>query len=154
MTDQIVLWIDDEIEILEAHKRFLVMKGYSLKTFTNGFDAIEYLYENQVDLVLLDESMPGMSGLETLSKIKDIYPRLPIVLVTKNETETLMDEAIGSQINDYLIKPVSPSQVLLVLKKLLDNKRLIAEKTTSAYQQQFRTLLNTVNDNPNHRNAQ
>ena len=146
-----ILWVDDEIEVLEPHKRFLEMKGYALKTFTNGFDALEYLASNQTDIVLLDESMPGLSGLQTLSKIKEVYSWLPIVLVTKNETESLMDEAIGSQISDYLIKPVSPSQVLLVLKKLLDNKRLVAEKTTSAYQQQFRTLLNSVDVDPNHK---
>ncbi len=146
-----ILWVDDEIEVLEPHKRFLEMKGYALKTFTNGFDALEYLASNQADLVLLDESMPGLSGLQTLSKIKEVHAWLPIVLVTKNETESLMDEAIGSQISDFLIKPVSPSQVLLVLKKLLENRRLVAEKTTSSYQQQFRTLLNAVDDNPNHK---
>lgn len=139
-----VIWVDDEIEILEAHKRFLEMKGYALLTFTNGFDAITYLQEHQIDLMLIDESMPGMSGLETVAKVKKIYPHLPIVLVTKNETESLMDEAIGSQISDYLIKPVNPNQVLLALKKLLDNKRLVAEKTTAAYQVQFRATLNAL----------
>jgi len=136
-----VMWVDDEIEILEAHKRFLEMKGYSLVTFTNGFDAVEYLQQSQIDLLLIDESMPGMSGLETVARVKKIHTHLPIVLVTKNETESLMDEAIGSQISDYLIKPVNPNQVLLALKKLLDNKRLVAEKTTASYQMQFRTML-------------
>jgi DNA-binding response OmpR family regulator len=120
-----VMWVDDEIEILEAHKRFLEMKGYALITFTNGFDAVEFLKEHDIDLMLIDESMPGMSGLETVSRVKKIHTHLPIVLVTKNDTESLMDEAIGSQISDYLIKPVNPNQVLLALKKLLDNKRLV-----------------------------
>lgn len=146
-----VIWVDDEIEILEAHKRFLEMKGYALVTFTNGFDAIVYLQQHQIDLMLIDESMPGMSGLETVSRVKKIYPHLPIVLVTKNDTESLMDEAIGSQISDYLIKPVNPNQVLLALKKLLDNKRLVAEKTTAAYQMQFRTMLNGLEGDQDYR---
>lgn len=146
-----VIWVDDEIEILEAHKRFLEMKGYDMVTFTNGFDAITYLQKNQIDLMLIDESMPGMSGLETVSRVKKIYPHLPIVLVTKNDTESLMDEAIGSEISDYLIKPVNPNQVLLALKKILDNKRLVAEKTTASYQMQFRTLLNGLEGDPDYR---
>ena len=144
-----VLWVDDEIEILEAHKLFLEMKGYEIIAMTNGFDAMYYLESNLVDCILLDESMPGMSGLETLQRIKRMYPHLPVVLVTKNETESLMEEAIGSQINDYLIKPVHPNQVLLTLKKNLDNKRLVAEKVTSDYQQQFRTMFDSLEDNPN-----
>lgn len=151
MTLAKVLWVDDEIEILEAHKRFLEMKGYSLVLFTNGFDAVDYLKDNDTDLMLIDESMPGMSGLETVSRVKKIHPHLPIVLVTKNDTESLMEEAIGSQISDYLIKPVNPNQVLLALKKLLDNKRLVAEKTTATYQQQFRTMLHGLDGEPDYR---
>lgn len=146
-----VMWVDDEIEILEAHKRFLEMKGYVLYTFTNGFDAVEFLRHHDIDLLLIDESMPGMSGLETVSRVKKIHPHLPIVLVTKNDTESLMDEAIGSQISDYLIKPVNPNQVLLALKKLLDNKRLVAEKTTASYQRQFRTMLDSLEGEPGYR---
>ncbi len=149
MTLAKVIWVDDEIEILEAHKRFLEMKGYVVITFTNGFDAIGYLQQDQIDLMLIDESMPGISGLEIVSRVKKIYPHLPIVLVTKNDTESLMDEAIGSQISDYLIKPVNPNQVLLALKKLLDNKRLVAEKTTAAYQMQFRTMLDGLDGEQN-----
>lgn len=145
-----VMWVDDEIDILEAHKIFLEMKGYKVITFSNGYDAVDYLVENPTDIVLLDESMPGMSGLETLSRVKEIHPHLPIVLVTKNETETLMEEAIGAQIADYLIKPVNPSQVLLCLKKLLDNKRLVAEKTTADYYQQFRSMLDGLEGEPDH----
>ena len=150
MSTAFIIWVDDEIESLEAHRRFLEQKGYVLKTFTNGFDALEFIKLNPADLVLLDESMPGMSGLETLSGIKAMYPRLPIVLVTKNETESLMDEAIGSQISDYVIKPVSPSQILLVLKKLLDNKRLVSEKTSQRYQEQFRLLFDGAENATDH----
>ncbi len=151
MSTAFIIWVDDEMESLEAHRRFLEQKGYALKTFTNGYDALEFIVTNPPDLVLLDESMPGMSGLETLSGIKALYPRLPIVLVTKNETETLMDEAIGSQISDYIIKPVSPSQILLVLKKILENKRLVSEKTTQLYQEQFRLLFDSVNNEADHK---
>ena len=144
-----ILWVDDEIESLQSQKIFLQNKGYDVQTFTNGFDAIDYVKENFVDVVLLDETMPGITGLETLSKIKEVNAQIPVVLITKNETENLMDEAIGSQITDYLIKPVNPNQVLLSLKKIIDNRRLVAEKTTTAYQQQFRNLFMALNSNPN-----
>src|ERR1043166_104020 len=143
-----ILWVDDEIESLQSQKLFLEGKGYEVQTLTNGFDAIDYVKENLVDVVLIDESMPGITGLETLAKIKEVNGSLPVVLITKNETENLMDEAIGSQISDYLIKPVNPNQVWLSLKKILDNKRLGAEKTTTAYQQQFRHLFMALNNNP------
>src|SRR3982750_1788902 len=145
-----ILWIDDEIESLQSQKLFLEDKGYEVQTFTNGFDAIDYVKENPVDVVLIDESMPGITGLETLAKIKELNQSLPIVLITKNETENLMDEAIGSQISDYLIKPVNPNQVWLSLKKIIDNKRLVGEKTTTAYQQQFRNLFMALNSNPDY----
>ncbi|MFZ9661154.1 MAG: response regulator [Chitinophagaceae bacterium] len=145
-----ILWVDDEIESLNSQKIFLESKGYDVKTLTNGFDAIDYVKANMVDVVLLDETMPGISGIETLSKIKEVNQQLPIVMITKNETENLMDEAIGSQISDYLIKPVNPNQVLLSLKKIIDNKRLVAEKTVNAYQQQFRELFMALNSNPNY----
>jgi len=114
-----IVWVDDEIESLQSQKIFLENKGYAISTFASGFDAIEFVKENNVDVVLLDESMPGITGLQTLSKIKEINNHLPVVMITKNETETLMEEAIGSQITDYLLKPVNPNQVLLCLKKLL-----------------------------------
>src|SRR6201991_2781932 len=145
-----ILWVDDEIESLQSQKMFLEGKGYEVQTFTNGFDAIDYVKENLVDVVLLDETMPGITGLETLAKIKEANQSLPVVLITKNETENLMDDAIGSQITDYLIKPVNPNQVLLSLKKIIDNRRLVAEKTTTAYQQQFRHLFMALNSNPDH----
>ncbi|HEY8399340.1 MAG TPA: bifunctional response regulator/alkaline phosphatase family protein [Flavihumibacter sp.] len=145
-----ILWVDDEMESLQSQKLFLENKGYAVHTLANGFDAVEYVKEHPVDIVLLDETMPGITGLETLAKIKEIHHHLPVVLITKNETENLMDDAIGSQISDYLIKPVNPNQVLLSLKKILDNKRLVAEKTTSAYQQQFRNLFMALNSNPDY----
>ena len=145
-----ILWVDDEIESLQSQKLFLEHKGYEVHVLTNGFDAIDFIKEQEVDLVLMDESMPGLTGLETLAKIKEINSALPVVLITKNETENLMDDAIGSQISDYLIKPVNPNQVLLSIKKIFDNKRLVSEKTTAAYQQQFRHLFTALNSNPNY----
>lgn len=145
-----ILWVDDEMESLQSQKLFLETKGYVVHTLTNGFDAIDFVKANPVDLVLMDETMPGMTGLETLAQIKEISQLIPVVLITKNETENLMDDAIGSQISDYLIKPVNPNQVLLSLKKILDNKRLVAEKTTFAYQQQFRNLFMALNSNPDY----
>lgn len=145
-----ILWVDDEMEGLKSQIIFLENKGYEVTPISNGFDAIDYVKSNQVDVVLLDESMPGITGLETLQKIKEIKNNVPIVLITKNETENLMNEAIGSQITDYLIKPVNPNQVWLSLKKIIDNRRLVAERTTSAYQQQFRDLFMALNDNPDY----
>jgi CheY-like chemotaxis protein len=145
-----ILWVDDEIDSLNSQIMFLENKGYEITTKTNGFDAVEYVKDNIVDVVLMDESMPGITGLQTLQQIKEINSTIPVVLITKNEAENIMDEAIGSQISDYLIKPVNPNQVWLSLKKLIDNKRLVAEKTTSAYQQEFRSLFMALNDNPNY----
>ena len=123
-----ILWIDDEMESLKSQIMFLENKGYEIKPLSNGYDAVDFVKDNFVDVVLLDESMPGITGLETLQKIKEVNRQVPIVLITKNETENLMDEAIGSQITDYLIKPVNPNQVWLSLKKIIDNRRLVAEK--------------------------
>ncbi|MCA0380680.1 MAG: PglZ domain-containing protein [Bacteroidetes bacterium] len=143
-----ILWVDDEIDSLKSQLLFLQNKGYEVACLTNGFDAIDYVKEHPLDVVLLDESMPGISGLETLAKIKAIKSNLPVVMITKNEAENVMEDAIGSQISDYLIKPVNPSQVLLSLKKILDNKRLVSEKTTTSYQQEFRNLFMELNSNP------
>ncbi len=145
-----ILWVDDEIDTLNSQILFLENKGYEVHTKTNGFDAVEYVKGNAVDVVLMDESMPGITGLQTLQQIKEVNSNLPVVLITKNEAENIMDEAIGSQISDYLIKPVNPNQVLLSLKKLIDNKRLVAEKTTSAYQQEFRSLFMALNSSPDY----
>ncbi|MBX5437991.1 MAG: response regulator [Thermoflavifilum sp.] len=146
-----ILWIDDEIDSLRSQILFLENKGYAVQSVTNGFDALEFLKEHPIDVILLDETMPGMTGLETLSRLKESYPHIPVVMVTKNEAEHLMDEAIGAQISDYLIKPVNPNQVLLALKKIIDNKRLVAEKTTFAYQQAFRELFLALSSQPDHR---
>src|ERR1700761_7559980 len=145
-----ILWVDDEIESLHSQILFLENKGYEVKALTNGFDAIDFVRENPIDVVLLDETMPGITGLETIAKIKENNQQTPIVLITKNETENLMEEGIGSQISDSLIKPVNPNQVLLSLKKILDNKRLVSERTTTAYQQQFRNLFMALNSNPDY----
>ncbi len=144
-----ILWADDEIEFLKPHILFLEEKGYTVFPVTNGTDALDAFKAQHFDLVFLDENMPGLTGLETLSEIKALNSDVPVVLITKNEEEYLMEDAIGSKIADYLIKPVNPKQILLTIKKLVDNKRLVSEKTTSAYQQEFRTLGMTLNDNLN-----
>ncbi|HNG05278.1 MAG TPA: bifunctional response regulator/alkaline phosphatase family protein [Saprospiraceae bacterium] len=147
-----ILWADDEIDLLKPQQKFLEQKGYEVITVTNGHDAIEECNEQRdFDIVFLDESMPGLSGLETLSRIKEVFAHLPVVMITKNEAETIMDEAIGSQITDYLIKPVNPNQILLTLKKIIDNKRLVHTKTSSDYQQEFRQIFMEINSGLNFR---
>jgi len=144
-----ILWVDDEIDLLKPHILFLEGKNYDVITCPSGQEALELLPENKVDIVFLDENMPGISGLETLNEIKLIDSSIPIVMITKNEEESIMEEAIGSKIADYLIKPVNPNQILLSLKKNLDHSRLISETTTSNYQQEFRKIamdLSMVND--------
>lgn len=150
MQEAKILWADDEIDLLKPHIMLLNEKGYQVKTVTNGNDAVDAFKKNNFDLVFLDENMPGLTGLETLSLLKNLSPGTPMVLVTKNEEEHLMEEAIGSKIDDYLIKPVNPKQILLTIKKLTENKRLVSEKTTMAYQQDFRTLGMTLNDDLGH----
>lgn len=140
MTNIRILWVDDEIDLLKPHILFLESKNYTVSTCTNGADAIDMVEEERYDIVFLDENMPGISGLDTLSAIKQKQANLPIVMITKSEEEYIMEEAIGSKIADYLIKPVNPNQILLSLKKNLDNSRLVSEKTTSNYQQEFRKI--------------
>ena len=135
-----ILWVDDEIQLLKPHMLFLEKKNYEVTPCTNGADAVESVSEEQFDIVFLDENMPGLSGLETLAQIKEKLPNLPVIMITKSEEEYIMEEAIGSKIADYLIKPVNPNQILLSLKKNLDNSRLVSEKTTSNYQQEFRKI--------------
>ncbi len=147
--EKTILWADDEMDLLKAHLHFLKEKGYHVITATNGSDALDIIKTQDVDLVLLDENMPGFSGLETLTKIKQIKPDLPVVMTTKSEEESIMEDAIGSKISDYLLKPVNPKQILLSIKKNLDNKRLISEKTTTNYQQEFRQLGMTLGENLN-----
>jgi CheY-like chemotaxis protein len=150
MQEAKILWADDEIDLLKPHIMLLEEKGYQVRTVTNGNDAVDAFKKDNFDLVFLDENMPGLTGLETLSLLKTFSPNTPMVLVTKNEEEHLMEEAIGSKIDDYLIKPVNPKQILLTIKKLTENKRLVSEKTTMAYQQDFRTLGMTLNDDLGH----
>ncbi len=146
-----ILWADDEIDLLKPQLMFLEKKGYDVVTVTNGYDALEECEEDRdIDVVFLDESMPGITGLETLAKIKTTNPLLPVVMITKNEAENVMEEALGSQIADYLIKPVNPNQILLTLKKIIDNKRLVREKTSSDYQQQFREIFMQINSGLNY----
>ena len=135
-----ILWVDDEIDLLKPHIIFLEQKNYKVTTCTNGTDAIELISDTNFDIVFLDENMPGLTGLETLLEIKQKSANLPVVMITKSEEEYIMEEAIGSKIADYLIKPVNPNQILLSLKKNLDHSRLISEKTTSNYQQEFRKI--------------
>ncbi|WP_224482752.1 bifunctional response regulator/alkaline phosphatase family protein [Robertkochia aurantiaca] len=135
-----ILWVDDEIDLLKPHILFLEKKQYAVDTCKSGTEAIEAVDDKNYDIVFLDENMPGISGLEALSEIKTKKPNLPVVMITKSEEEYIMEEAIGSKIADYLIKPVNPHQILLSLKKNLDHSRLISEKTTSSYQQEFRKI--------------
>jgi len=135
-----ILWADDEIDLLKPHILFLEKKGYQMSPVNSGSDAIEKCENEHFDVVFLDENMPGMSGLETLNKIKSMYPNLPVVMITKNEEEQIMEEAIGAKIADYLIKPLNPSQILLSVKKILENRRLVTEKTNLTYQQEFRNI--------------
>ena len=141
-----LLWADDEIELLNAHIIFLQGKGYEVTKVTNGPDAIEACSEEAFDLILLDENMPGLTGLETLAKIKQMHPTTPVVMVTKSEEEDIMEQAIGSKIADYLIKPVNPNQILLTLKKNIHSKEIVAEKANSAYQQNFGKLSMQISD--------
>ncbi len=145
-----ILWADDEIDLLKPHIMFLDKKGYDVTPVNSGSDAIEKCQSNPYDLVFLDENMPGMTGLETLSRIKDIKPGLPVVMITKSEEEHIMEEAIASKIADYLIKPLNPNQILLSIKKILENKRLVTEKTNLDYQQEFQKISMAVNDYLDH----
>ena len=146
MNNGILLWVDDEIELLKPYIIFLENKGYKVLEATNGQDALDICQNNDVDLILLDENMPGLTGLETLSLIKEMNAALPVVMVTKSEEENIMDQAIGSKIADYLIKPVNPSQILLTLKKHLHKREIESEVTNINYQQNFSKLGMQIND--------
>lgn len=141
-----ILWADDEMELLKAHLLFLEEKGYEVVGVSNGYDALDALQREQFDVVFLDEHMPGLTGLELIPKIREKHPFIPVVMITKSEEENIMEEAIGSQIADYLIKPVKANQILLCLKRLIDNKRLVSEKTTSNYRQEFQAMLAELNN--------
>jgi DNA-binding response OmpR family regulator len=141
-----ILWVDDEIELLKPHILFLEKKNYVVTSCKSGIEAIELSTENKFDIVFLDENMPGLSGLDTLSALKEINSTLPVVMITKSEEEYIMEDAIGNKIADYLIKPVNPHQILLSLKKNLDHNRLVSEKTSSNYLQEFRKISMELNE--------
>jgi len=145
-----ILWADDEIDLLKPHIIFLENKGYQITPVNNGSEAVDLCKEQKFDVVFLDENMPGMTGLEALSLIKSNNPNTPVVMITKSEEEYIMEEAIGSKIADYLIKPLNPNQILLSVKKILDNKRLVTEKTNQSYQQDFRNISMAFGDNMDH----
>ncbi|MFA5575121.1 MAG: bifunctional response regulator/alkaline phosphatase family protein [Brumimicrobium sp.] len=144
-----ILWADDEIDLLKPHIIFLNQKGYIVESVKSGSEAIEKCLENDYDIIFLDENMPGISGLDALSQIKEIKPLIPIVMITKSEEESIMEEAIGGKIADYLIKPVNPNQILLSLKKNLDQSKLVSEKVNTDYQREFRKIGMELNDRLN-----
>ena len=141
-----VLWVDDEISFLKPHIIFLEKKNYKIRPCQSGSEALEIFKSEDFDIVFLDENMPGLSGLETLAGLKEVKSNIPVVMITKSEEEYIMEEAIGSKIADYLIKPVNPNQILLSLKKNLDHSRLVAEKISSNYLQEFRKIAMEMND--------
>ena len=141
-----ILWTDDEIDILKPHIIFLEHKGFEVTTSTNGTDTIELVNKEQFDIIFLDEMMPGLSGLETLDKIKKIIPDTPVVMITKSEEENIMDDAIGGKISDYLIKPINPNQILLIIKKNINTQQLVSKKTISTYQSVFAMISSEINN--------
>ncbi len=145
MSKERILWADDEIDLLKPHILFLENKGYEVETVTNGRDAIDMLSNQIFNLIILDENMPGISGLEALQRIKILQPNVPVIMITKSEEEDIMNQAIGSEIADYLIKPVNPMQILLSIKKNLHSEALIAEKVTGDYQQEFMRISQMIN---------
>ena len=140
-----ILWADDEIDLLKPHIMFLKAKGYDVDTVSNGRDALDALEHANYSLILLDENMPGISGLETLDIINERHPELPVVMITKSEEENIMDQAIGNRIADYLIKPVNPNQILLSIKKNLHSREIVTVQTSSDYQQEFNELSRQIN---------
>jgi len=144
-----ILWADDEIELLKPHILYLEGKGHNVTPAKSGDETLDLLENNQYDLIFLDENMPGLSGIETLTLINEKYITTPVIMITKSEEESIMEEAIGSKISDYLIKPVNPSQILLAIKKNIDASRLVEEKTTSNYQQEFRKISMSLSSNLN-----
>ena len=146
MSSHTILWADDEIDLLKPHILFLKNKGYDIVTVNNGRDALEMVENNHFDLIILDENMPGLTGLETLSRIKQSAPHVPVIMITKSEEENIMNQAIGNKIADYLIKPVNPHQILLSIKKNLHSEQLVSEQATSDYRQEFGRITSLIND--------
>lgn len=141
----VILWADDEIELLKPHIMFLKAKGYEMVTANSGTDALAIMGERHIDVVILDENMPGLSGLDVLNRIKQTAPHTPVIMITKNEEEDIMDQAIGGKIADYLIKPVNPNQILIAIKKVLDSGRLVAARTSTGYREEFMNLTRLIN---------
>ncbi len=150
MTKAKVLWVDDEIDLLKIQILYLEEKGHTVFTANNGYDAIETVKENNFDIIFLDENMPGISGLDVLTEVKRLKPSIPVVMVTKNEEEDIMDDAVGSKIDDYLIKPVNPKQIILSIKKNVEHKQLISEKTSQRYRTEFSELSMRINQAGNY----
>lgn len=142
-----ILWVDDEIDLLKSHIRFLNSRGFDVEPVSNGNDAVKMVSQENFDLVLLDEMMAGKDGLTTLEEIKEILPGLPVVMITKNEAESLMEQAIGKKITDYLTKPVNPSQILMVCKKILEQQRIASELASKSYMEEFREISNLLYQN-------
>lgn len=140
-----ILWADDEIDLLKPHLMFLRSKGYNMVTATSGADALELVKSTPFDLVILDENMPGITGLETLSRIKVTNPELPVIMITKSEEENIMDQAVGNKIADYLIKPVNPNQILIAIKKILHSDSLVSQRATTDYRQEFTQIASQIN---------
>lgn len=145
MNSELILWADDEIDLLKPHIMFLKQKGYNVDTVSNGRDALDKVETTNYDLIILDENMPGISGLETLSQIKQKLPSVPVIMITKSEEENIMNQAIGNKIADYLIKPVNPNQILLSIKKNLHSSQLVSEKATIDYQHEFQKISMLIN---------
>lgn len=146
MSKQKILWVDDEIELLKSHVKFLEGKGYEVAEATNGEDAVRLVNDQQFDVMLLDESMPGMGGLETLNEIKEIAPNLQVIMITKNEEERLMEDAIGMKIDDYLLKPVNPMQIYSACKRLLDSHKLQEDRFSQDYVREFTNMQSLIDD--------
>ena len=146
MSSHTILWADDEIDLLKPHIMFLKNKGYNLVTVNNGHDALELVESQHFDLIILDENMPGLTGLETLSRVKQIAPHIPVIMITKSEEENIMDQAVGNKIADYLIKPVNPNQILLSIKKNLHSEQLVSVQATSDYRQEFNNITSLISN--------
>lgn len=141
-----ILWADDEIDLLKPHLLFLKNRGYNITTANNGRDALDLTGKEQFDLIILDENMPGLTGLETLGRIKQTHPHIPVIMITKSEEENIMDQAVGNKIADYLIKPVNPNQILIAIKKILHGGRLVSQQATHDYRQEFSNLSTLINN--------
>ncbi|MBD5214988.1 MAG: bifunctional response regulator/alkaline phosphatase family protein [Bacteroidales bacterium] len=142
---QNILWADDEIDLLKPHLMFLRNRGYNVVTANNGRDALDMAFAEPFDLIILDENMPGLTGLETLAMLKQRLPQTPVIMITKSEEENIMDQAVGSKIADYLIKPVNPNQILIAIKKHLHAEQLVNEKTSRDYREEFAELTGLIN---------